>query len=63
MCAQCWLQLFNEDPNERAAVLEQSAKAWVQPAIQWFLRKFNVDLYDAVTAFKAGRVMCPVTVG
>ena len=55
--------IVNEDPNQRAAALEQKAKACVQPAIQWFLRKFNVDLNDAVTAFKAARVMCPVTVG
>ena len=55
--------IVNEDPNQRAAALEQRAKACVQPAIQRFLRKFNVDLYDAVTAFKAARVMCPVTVG
>ena len=48
--------IVNEDPNQRAAALEQ-------PAIQWFLRKFNVDLNDAVTALKAARVMCPVTVG
>ena len=31
-------------------------------AIQWFLRKFRVNLIDAVAAFKNGRVMCPVTV-
>ena len=55
--------IANEDPNQSAAALEQRAKACLQPAIQWFLRKFNVDLYDAVTAFKAARVMCPVTVG
>ena len=55
--------IVNEDPNQRAATLEQRAKACVQPAIQCFLRKFNVDLYDAVTAFKAARVMCPATVG
>ena len=34
----------------------------VEPPIQWFLRKFNVELYDTVSAFKAARVMCPVTV-
>ena len=53
----------NEGPNQSAAALELRAKACVQPAIQWFLREFNVDLYDAVTAFKAAKVMCPVTVG
>ena len=55
--------IVNKDPNQRAAALEQRAKACVQSAILWFLRKFNVDLNDAVTAFKAARVMCPVTVG
>ena len=53
--------IVNEDPNQRAAALEQRAKACVQQAIQ-FLRKFNMDLNDAVTAFKAARVICPVTV-
>lgn len=55
--------IVNEDPNQRAAALEQRAKACVQLTIQWFLRKFNVDLYDAVTAFRAAGVMCPMTVG
>ena len=31
-------------------------------AVQWFLRKVNVNLIDAVAAFKVARVMCPVTV-
>ena len=31
-------------------------------AIQWFLRKFNVNLIDTVAAFIDARVMCPVTV-
>ena len=56
--------IAREDPNQSAAALEQRAKACVQTAIQWFSREFHVDrLYDAVTAFKAARVMCPVTVG
>ena len=42
--------------------LERSAKACVEPAITWFLRKFNVDLYDVVVAFKAARPFCPVTI-
>ena len=49
--------IVNEDPNQRAAALEQRAKACVKPAIHWFLRKFNVNLKDAITAFKAARVM------
>ena len=31
-------------------------------AIQWFLRKFNVNAIDAVAAFKDARAMCPVMV-
>ena len=42
--------------------LERSAKACVEPAITWFLRKFNVDLYDVVVAFKAARLFCPVRI-
>lgn len=29
-------------------------------AIQWFLRKFNVNAIDAVAVFKYARAMCPV---
>ena len=34
----------------------------MESAIRWFLGQFNVNLIDAVTAFKDRRVMCPVTV-
>ena len=34
----------------------------VDPAIQWFLQKFYVQLYDLVAAFKAARIICPVAV-
>ena len=34
----------------------------VEPAITWFQRKFNVDLYDLLIAFKAARLFCPVNV-
>ena len=37
-------------------------KACVEPAITWFQRKFNVDLYDLLMAFKAARLFCPVSV-
>ena len=33
--------IANADRNQSAATLEQRALACVQPAIQWFLRKFN----------------------
>ena len=54
--------IANEVATQRAADLERKAKACVQPAILWLLQKFNVKLYDTVTAFKAARIMCPVAV-
>ena len=54
--------IANEDATQRAADLERKVKACVQPAILCFLQKFNVKLYDTVTAFKAARIMCPVAV-
>lgn len=54
--------IANADRSQSSATLEQRALACVQPAIQWFLRKFNVDLIEAVAAFKAAKVMCPVMV-
>ena len=54
--------IATEDPTQNVATLEQRARACVDPAIQWFLRKFNVQLCDLVVAFKAARIMCPVAV-
>ena len=54
--------IAEENPAQNVAALEQQAKACVQPAIEWFLRKFNVQLYNTVSAFKAARFMCPVSV-
>ena len=54
--------IAEENPAQNVAALEQQAKACVQPALDWFLRKFNVQLYNAVSAFKAARYMCPVSV-
>ena len=39
-----------------------SAKACVESATTWFLRKFNVDLYDVVVAFKAARLFFHVRI-
>ena len=47
------------DPTKNVAALEQEAKRSVEPGIQWFLRKFNADLYKKLSAFKAARIMCP----
>ena len=51
-----------EDLDQNVTALERSAKACVEPAIKWFPRKFNVDLYDVVVAFKAARLFCPVRI-
>ena len=34
----------------------------VREAVHFFLRKFNVDFFNTLTAFKAARLMCPATV-
>ena len=66
--APCFLNVraiattISEDPCQNVTALERSAKACVEPAITWFLRKFNVDLYDVVEAFKAARIFCPVRI-
>ena len=41
------------DPTQNVGAFEQEAKRSVQPAIEWFLRKFNVDLRETLSAFKA----------
>ena len=50
------------DPAKNVAALERQAKRSVEPGIQWFLRKFNVDMYKTLSAFKAARIMCPEAV-
>ena len=66
--APCFLNVraiattISEDPCQNVTALERSAKACVEPAITWFLRKFNVDLYDVVVVFKAARLFCPVRI-
>ena len=54
--------IAEEDPGQNLTALERSAKGCVEPAITWFLRKFNVDLYDVVVAFKAARLLCPARI-
>ena len=54
--------IVDADPAQNVAALEQEAKRSVQPAIEWFLRKFNVELHNTLSTFKAARIMCPVTV-
>ena len=46
----------------RQAELQQHARSCIQPAIDYFLRRFNHvegDLYPIVRAFKAARLCCP----
>eukprot|EP00117_Sycon_ciliatum_P009191 scpid83936/ scgid11587/ len=40
-------------------VLVQETVAKAQPAVTWFLRKFNIDLVTIVRAFKAARLFSP----
>lgn len=54
--------IVEADPTQNVGALEQETKRSVQPEIEWFLRKFNVDLRDTLSAFKAARIMCTVTV-
>ena len=54
--------IAEEDPCQNVTALKRSTKACVEPAITWFLRKFNVDLYDVVVAFKAARLLCPARI-
>ena len=53
--------IAEEVPGQNVTALERSAKAFVEPATK-FLRKFNVDLYGVVVAFKAARLFCPVRI-
>ena len=43
-------------------VLVQLDTFFIEPAITWFQRKFNVDLYGLLMAFKVARLFCPVSV-
>ena len=54
--------IVRENPIEQAVAFEERAKTTVNPAIQWFLRKFKMELYEIVRAFKVARIMCPVVV-
>ncbi len=47
---------------EEVATLSTHARQGVEPGIHYFLRKFNVQFYDVVRAFKAARFACPVKV-
>ena len=51
-----------QDPEQNAAALEGRAKTCIDPAIQWFLRNFHLDLHDTLLAFQAARLMCPFNV-
>ena len=50
------------DSTKNVAALEQETKRSVEPGIQWFLRKFNAEVYNTLSAFKAARIMCPEVV-
>ena len=50
----------NDALNVRELVM--SARSGMQPAIQWFLRKFNVQLRLQMEVFRYVRFFCPVQV-
>ena len=50
------------DDNQTAQQLVQQTLAGLQPAILWFLRKFNQVLQNQVTAFRRARFFDPVEV-
>ena len=54
--------IVTENRMEQAAALEQRAKTTVNPAIQWIIRKFSVELSDIIRVFKVARIMCPAAV-
>ena len=56
------MQLQLQLRKKNVTALERSAKACVEPAITWFLRKFNVDLWDVVIVLKAVRLFRPVRI-
>ena len=41
---------------------ETYGKKSIREALHWFLKKFNVELYDTMCLFKAAHLMCPTTV-
>ena len=48
--------------EQEVAALRKIGNDGVRPGIDFFLRKFNVELYDVVRAFKAARYACPMKV-
>ena len=55
-------RLADEDPELTVAALEARAMQGAQPAIKWFLHKFNLGLGDTVAAFRKARLSDPVVV-
>lgn len=54
--------IAEEDPGQNVVALERRANACVEPAITWFLRKFSVDIFMILAAFKAPRLFCSVSI-
>ena len=55
-------ELVDSNPNAGydVHVLEAETEAKVRPAVDWFLRKFNVNLRDSVLAFRHARMFDPI---
>lgn len=55
-------KLVADDPELDVTNLEEQARECVQPGINWFLRKFNIQLRPTLDMFKYVRYFCPVQV-
>lgn len=55
------IQSISDDARQ-ADDLREKARACVKPAVDYFLHKFNVELYSTVRCFRIARIMCPVQV-
>ena len=47
---------------EAEAAFQQHARACVRPGIDYFLEKFNLQIYKVVSAFKAARYACSMSI-
>ena len=54
--------ISDADPDVNAQQLERDTMQGARPAINWFLRKFNVDLSNVVTLFRRARYFDPMAV-
>ena len=54
--------ISDADPDVNARQLDRDTMQGARPAINWFLRKFNVDMGNVVTLFRHARYFDPMAV-